>query len=341
MHVVQSRNANKMYPEALRSLRTYGRTAQSRNGPVTKFPGPCTFLFRNPTERVVFWQKRDANPFFHLLEALWMLAGRNDVAYPASIVSTMTNFSDDGETYNGAYGYRWRRHFGYDQIARVIENLRLNPECRRQVISMWDGHHDLGLASKDIPCNLQALFSVNEDGELDMTVTNRSNDLVWGALGANVVHFSILQEFIARALGRAVGQYWQVSNNMHLYTEKHTELLTALEPMEANPLTGFETPDPYSSGTVQPFPLMTVDYRTWLQDLEMWQREGVVLGLRDPFFRTVAHPMAMAHKAWKENKGQRRYDVALEILERVQATDWRLAGREWIRRREMKFQEKN
>jgi hypothetical protein len=34
-----------------------------------------------------------------------------------------------------------------------------------------------------------------------MTVTNRSNDLCWGMLGANYVHFTILQEYLAARLG--------------------------------------------------------------------------------------------------------------------------------------------
>jgi hypothetical protein len=112
MKVIEARNAHTMYPEALRQLRLFGKERDSRNGPVTKFDGPCTLLYNRPEERVVFWRERDANPFFHLLESLWMLAGRNDVAYPAGIVKTMVDFSDDGRTYNGAYGYRWRHHFG-------------------------------------------------------------------------------------------------------------------------------------------------------------------------------------------------------------------------------------
>ena len=40
------------------------------------------------------------------------------------------------------------------------------------------------LKSKDVPCNTHAYFAINAEGSLDLTVCNRSNDLVWGCLGA-------------------------------------------------------------------------------------------------------------------------------------------------------------
>jgi hypothetical protein len=63
---------------------------------------PVMLHYERPTERVLFNKARDANPFFHLYEALWMLAGRNDVAPLAYYVKDMARFSDDGKTFNGA-----------------------------------------------------------------------------------------------------------------------------------------------------------------------------------------------------------------------------------------------
>lgn len=59
-----------------------------------------------------------------------------------------------------------------------------------------------------------------------MTVANRSNDIIWGCYGANAVHMSMLQEFVANALGIPVGLYNQVSNDWHIY-ERHFGLLDA------------------------------------------------------------------------------------------------------------------
>jgi hypothetical protein len=55
-----------------------------------------------------------------------------------------------------------------------------------------------------------------------MTVTNRSNDIVYGAMGSNLFHFSMLLEYMAYQCDMAVGKYYQVSNNLHLYTENPT-----------------------------------------------------------------------------------------------------------------------
>ena len=266
MHVIETRNAHQALPEVMRYLQHAGVRRDSRNGPVLKAPGPVTIVYERPTERVMFWEQRDANPFFHLLEALWMLCGRNDVAFPASIVGSMLNFSDGGRTLNGAYGWRWRHHFGFDQLETIAEDLRTNPDCRRQVLAMWDGRHDLGLRSKDLPCNTQAYFSIN-DGKLDLMVCNRSNDAVWGALGANAVHFSMLQEYMAAKVRVPVGMYWQVSNNLHIYLQQHEELMSEMA-VKAWPSTQYY--GPYLHEVVKTTPLIPRgDVDRFEQDMQM------------------------------------------------------------------------
>jgi hypothetical protein len=85
---------------------------------------------------------------------------------------------------------------------------------------MWDPKADLNpgpyTERKDLPCNTQIMFAIRND-KLDMTVINRSNDIVWGAFGTNSVHFTFLQEVIACAVGVDVGHYYLFSNNFHMY----------------------------------------------------------------------------------------------------------------------------
>lgn len=341
MFVVNARNVHAALPAGLALLETHGERRESRNGPVAVMPCPVTTVYQRPRERVIFWPERDANPFFHLMESLWMLAGRNDVAFPASYVKRMREFSDDGETFHGAYGHRWINHFArvvegstsddvevvtIDQVRTIIQLLKLNPNDRRAVLGMWDPSVDLGRQGKDVPCNTQAYFSVASSGHLDMTVCNRSNDVVWGAYGANAVHFSILQEFVANALGVPVGRYWQMSNNYHAY-------LDTLKGVANLACMHHSTSCPYQDGTVGPYKLMNTPIDSWLQDLHIFLDEGPVLGLRDPFFRKVAVPMALAHAAFKGETGAAKYSVPLNILRNCTATDWRLAAEEWIIRR--------
>lgn len=276
MYVLNVRNVHDALPKALKGLEEIGVKRDSRNGPVVKYPMPVTVVYEKPLERVIYWPERDANPFFHLMESLWMLAGRNDVAFPAHFVKSMRNYSDDGKIFHGAYGYRWRKYFAFDQLEVIVNGLKENPDDRRMVLTMWDPVIDLGKKGKDFPCNLQVLFSRGEEGELNMLVTNRSNDIVWGALGANAVHFSYLQEFIAAGIGCPVGKYYQMSNNFHAYEE-------TLEKVKSLSREAYKHTNPYEEQDgVSHFPLVNVDMNTWHQDLVMFMEEGPIIGFREP-----------------------------------------------------------
>lgn len=197
---------------------------ETRNGPCLVLDEPLMTVTELPTQRVILSPTRNANPFFHLSEALWMLAGRNDVEFPALFVKRMREYSDDGNTLNGAYGYRWRRYWSHDQLNLACQELTERPGSRRAVIGMWDPGTDMVSATmgvKDVPCNTHIYFRIVNDA-LDMTVCCRSNDIVWGAFGANTVHFSVLQEYIALKLGVAVGRLIQFSNNAHLYLNQYS-----------------------------------------------------------------------------------------------------------------------
>lgn len=313
------RNVQWALPCGLNYLTFYGERRNSRVGPVIVSREPVTTRYENPCERVLFLPSRDANPFFHLFEALWMMAGREDVKWLARFNSNMARYSDDGVVLNGAYGARWK-----NQIPVIAARLRENPEDRRSVVQLWSVD-DLGSASKDVPCNTAIYFWRRSTGELDMTVTCRSNDIVWGAYGANAVHFSFLQEYLAAIIGCPVGSYWQISNNYHVYED----VLKKIVGKAKGEIFGC----PYTDGSVRNFQIVNTDERTWNEDLAMFMEHGPIVGLRDRFFRRVAGPMWHAWNAWKENKGAKKIETPLEILQQCMAPDWRRACVEWIERR--------
>ena len=104
MKVIYGRNVNETYAIGVNALASEHEIQDSRVGEVLVMPTPVTTVYQYPEERVLFNAKRDANPFFHLMEGLWMLAGRNDVEWITFFNSTFDQFSDDGETFNAAYG---------------------------------------------------------------------------------------------------------------------------------------------------------------------------------------------------------------------------------------------
>lgn len=335
--IINTTNVNRAFEDALWSLRNLDpEPQQSRNGPVLAFPGPVVTTLHRPRERVLFWDRRDANPFFHLMESLWMLAGRRDVAFPSFFAKQIEEYSDDGYYLQGAYGYRWRRHLAdrkepgalapLDQIQQAIDLLSSKPVTRRAVIQMWDGSQDLGAKSKDLPCNLTIVADLR-DGRLNFYISNRSNDIVWGLYGANAVHFSILQEYMASALGVPVGVMTTFSVNAHLYTGLKKAVQMVRMPM---------ADDRYAHLGLEPYPLVAIqgdpEYMSlWNKDLAAFLRRpnGEGLDLVDPFFREVAVPM---YRSWAAHKDGDVF-AAANYASRVLANDWGIAAREWLVRR--------
>jgi hypothetical protein len=358
----ESHSIDRMQQLLLPEILVRGLKSESRNGPVLRFRNPVILRWTNPRNRVVVSPVRDANPFFHLMESLWMLGGRNDVELPAYYASNMKNYSDDGKVLNGAYGYRWRNHFNHDQLSQwVIPELARDPASRRVVLQMWDGLHDpksVQNGTYDVPCNLACTFYLTElrhSYELDMTVFNRSNDSIFGALGANVVHFSMLQEYVACALGQIngktvdVGVYNQVSSNLHLYlefditkrfirsdyahgTDRVSDAFTpeyADEWARGLPKFNYD-PTPYLFDGADQRGAFDADTILLLEAYKSFDRlKAEDFGTE--FYQKVVWPMGSAYWLYK-NKGP---EEAAHFLDTNigPATDWTVNGYQWLLRR--------
>jgi len=337
MNIIQARNVQQALVEGCYQMTQVGVERESRNGKVLVMPGVTVTEYQRPWERVLADPDRDANPFFHFFEALWMIAGRRDVAWPKKFNSKFDAYSDDGVIFNGAYGWRWRNQFGVDQLIMIVEALRKNPDCRRQVLAMWDGNKDLGNPSKDVPCNLLATFQIGAKRELNMVVTNRSNDLIWGAYGANAVHFSMLLEYMAAHIGVESGTYTQVSSNTHIY-EPHWPLMRKLA--DKAPMPPSRREDLYSIGLMEPFPMVNIRPTEWDRELYVFlelQHRGAY---QDPFFANVAVPMFMSYVAFSDRENPERFNNAKSLSMSIKAPDWQAACLEWLTRRERAALEK-
>jgi thymidylate synthase len=349
VRTLRSRNVNGLFYEGMHLLDECGEREQSRAGAVVVAPWPVMSVYDNPTERVLFCEKRDANPFFHLMEGLWMLAGRNDSAFLNKYVSSFgARFGEKDGTIHDAYGHRWRSEyaFGFDQLNAIIEKLRVNPQDRQCVLTMWDpqsgntlmhpdslGHNDLLGNWRGRPCNTHVYFRVREQvattersGQLvlDMTICCRSNDAIWGAHGANAVHFSMLQEYLAGRLGIAVGALYQLSSNYHGYVEELDKI--------GDPVL-LDGDDPYENGEVHAVS-MGEDWEQWDEDLSRFMKWHDTEEFLSPvyvneWFRTVAERVAWARWQWTHALKH----SARETAEQIAAPDWRRACLEWMDRR--------
>ena len=68
MQVIEVRNVHDALLRGLELLEVHGITRDSRNGPVRESECPVTTVYHRPQERVLFWEQRDGNPFFHFME---------------------------------------------------------------------------------------------------------------------------------------------------------------------------------------------------------------------------------------------------------------------------------
>ena len=314
--LIQGSDVNQIYHELMLHREEWTTEEDSRNGPVYAFTAPVLIAYHLPYRRVLFDPARDANPFFHYMEAIWMLSGSENLDFLSRFTKGMARYSDDDLTLNGAYGFRWRMHFEDDQIEQIIELLRNDPTTRRAVLTMWDANYDLGSTSKDIPCNTHAYFRI-VDRKLDMTVCNRSNDLVWGALGANVVHMSVLQEYLAESLRIGVGTYYQFTNTLHIYPGMEEDYDDQVDQW-------------YSHNPT---------YNRWMfspDNLSIAEAQDFVefgLDTEEPFkgriIRDNATPMFLAYAAYRVKD----IPLALHHAGKIYDEDWRYACVNWLNRR--------
>jgi len=334
MKVINARNVNDAMLLGIDLFLddTSYRVQESRNGTTYEALEPVTTVYSKPCERVCLIKQRDANPFFHFVESLWMLAGRNDLKPLTYFVKSMEDFSDDGETLWGAYGYRWKTYFLKDQLDIIIKMLQKNPEDRRAVLQMWDALHDLDKQGKDVPCNTNIYFKIR-DNKLNMTVCNRSNDMLWGAYGANVVHMSILQEYMAAHLEVEVGVYRQVSDSFHVYLNP---VWDKVKGMEIDVYTYRDIKNPYD--TLEDYKPSLLFTDTGVLDWELnrflnmhpMDIESFTDGWVNPAFTDIAIPMLQVHRAYR----MKNFKEVYEKIDLIKASDWRTACFDWVRKRD-------
>lgn len=333
------RNTHEALPKVLQLMEEKAEKQDSRNGFVFVYPLPLITLYEYPLERVLFWAQRDANPFFHFFEALGFLAARVDVQFYANFAKQIAQYSDDGKILWGNYGVRWREWFDRDQLFWAINRLKKDPNDRRVVISMWDGFKDPQKADdngKDTPCNTNIFVNIR-NGKFCMQVNCRSNDALFGALGANVVHMSMLQEYLASSIGVPMGWYAQSSFNYHIYNDFYQKMKTRVSKLGDCVFT--PTPDPIKFNPyvetsirwpkVQPYPIMqNSDY--WDKELLAFLDEPLeLIKAKNTFFNDVAVPLYKAHHVYKKG----HFDEAGYWAGKCEASDWRVAAAEWLHRR--------
>ena len=149
-------------------------------------------------------------------EVAWFLSGRKSTEWLSKYTKIWAKFADkDGDVAN-AYGWRWREHFGRDQLRAMVRLLAADPSSRHALVSTWDPAIDgLGTPSRATPC--PAFFQLGVTGEsLHMCLYMRSSDVMVG-LPYDIMGFSLLLDAVAASLSLLNGTLTVFIANAHVY----------------------------------------------------------------------------------------------------------------------------
>jgi len=167
-------------------------------------------------------------------EMLWFLSGSKDTNdFLNSHTKIWDSFTETDGSIETAYGYRWRKHFGRDQISELIQLLENEPSSRHGVVVTWDPASDglLGPKRKNIPCPYTFTVGII-GGRLHLHNIIRSNDMVLGC-PTDAAGFALLALILAEKLGVDPGIYTHSISNAHIYenhySAAHMMLIRQLE----------------------------------------------------------------------------------------------------------------
>lgn len=176
---------------------------------------------------------RGISPSYLFGELLWYLNGDSSLEFISKYSSFWKGLSDDGITCNSAYGYLMQKKHGFNQIDKVIELLRKDPNSRRAKININTPNPNV-IDTKDEPCTMSIHYLVRKN-RLTCTVVMRSND-IWFGFPYDVAFFTELQKYIADQLGLEYGWYTHFVVSLHMYDRDEEKLREIVKKPVSKPI---------------------------------------------------------------------------------------------------------
>lgn len=172
-----------------------------------------------------------------IYELLWFLKGDTNVKYLQEHgVRIWNEWADADGGLGHIYGYQWRSwpdyNGGYiDQIARVVDEIKNNPDSRRIIVSSWNV---ADLDNMNLPpCHLLFQFYV-ADGRLSLQLYQRSADTFLG-VPFNIASYALLLMMMAQVTGLEAGEFIHTTGDTHIYMD-HIEQVKLQLTREPRPL---------------------------------------------------------------------------------------------------------
>ncbi|MCP4423176.1 MAG: thymidylate synthase [Chloroflexi bacterium] len=168
-------------------------------------------------------------------ELLWFLQGDTNVKYLRdNRVTIWDEWADEKGDLGPVYGYQWRSWPArdgrkIDQITRLIDRVKSNPDSRRHIVSAWNAADVDEMAIP--PCHTLFQFYVAES-KLSCQLYQRSADLFLG-VPFNIASYALLTMMIAQVTGYEPGEFVHTFGDAHLYLNhlEQTDLQLSREPL--------------------------------------------------------------------------------------------------------------
>ncbi|MGN0064051.1 MAG: thymidylate synthase [Nocardioides sp.] len=157
-------------------------------------------------------------------ELLWFMRGDTNVRWLQERgISIWDEWADENGDLGPVYGYQWRSWptpdgARVDQLAKLVESIRTNPDSRRHIVSAWNvaDVDDMALP----PCHTMFQFYVapqaDGPGKLSCQLYQRSGDTFLG-IPFNIASYALLTHMVAQVTGLKVGEFVHTIGDAHLY----------------------------------------------------------------------------------------------------------------------------
>jgi len=219
----------KQYLDLVRHVRDHGAHKQDRTGVGTLSEFGYQMRFDLSAGFPAVTTKR-----LHfrsiIYELLWFLRGETNIAYLQQHgVRIWDEWADEHGELGPVYGSQWRswpaaNGAQIDQITRVVESIRRNPDSRRHIVSAWNVAEIDKMALP--PCHLLFQFYV-ANGRLSCQLYQRSADLFLG-VPFNIASYSLLTLMVAQVVGLEPGFFVHTLGDAHLYLNHLEQVETQL-----------------------------------------------------------------------------------------------------------------
>jgi len=225
----------QQYLDLVRFIQDYGTEKTDRTGTGTKSIFGYQMRFDlSKGFPLVTTKKIHVKSVIH--ELLWFLKGDTNIDYlTQNGVRIWNEWADEKGDLGPVYGHQWRNwnDEGIDQIKKVIETLRTNPDSRRMLVSAWNpsvmpdtsvsfaenvANHKAALP----PCHAFFQFYVAQ-GKLSCQLYQRSADLFLG-VPFNIASYALLNMMVAQVCDLQAGTFVHTFGDVHIYSNHQEQL---------------------------------------------------------------------------------------------------------------------